>query len=249
MMCDDPADRIQVTAGREKTVDHPISGQMATERVASFFAAYGSQVHLPSNRTLPAGWNKDIKFALVRSGVLLVSIDLPDDRRQVLCLHFPKDLLIATALEVHQGAKLSAATDVTMVGLDARSLEIARLEAPETLEFLLAEAAGSIERLLLHSASIGRLRSDERLATFFLEWAAHLGRRAGKAILFDCSVRRDDIADYLSINKDTLSRSMAKLRRDHVILPFGSGYMVPDWQELARRTPLAAAITARKPLI
>ena len=244
VQCEEPEDRDWL-AGSENRPQASASAKIGVDELTQFFSRYGRSMHVAKHKTLPFDNSKDLKFALVQSGVLLAAIALADGRRKVLYLHFPGDLVVATALSTHPAVKLTAAGEVNMLWLDRAAFEVASRGSPETLELLLIEETGNIERLLVHSAAIGRLRSDERVATFFLEWALRLGRASGNSIVFDCSMRREDIADYLSMNPDSLSRTIAQLRRDKLVVPYGSGHLLTDWKKLACRTPLASAVVGK----
>ena len=244
IQCEEPEDRDWLSGGDDRP-QVSAGTKIGVDELTQFFSRHGRSIDVAKHKTLPFEYSKDLKFALVQSGVLLAAIALDDGRRKVLYLHFPGDLVVATALSTHRGVRLTAAGDVKMLWLDKAAFEVASRDSPETLELLLTEETGNIERLLVHSAAIGRLRSEERVATFYLEWGLRLGRASGESIVFDCSMRREDIADYLSMNPDSLSRTIAQLRRDKLVVPYESGHLLTDWRKLARRTPLASAIIGK----
>ena len=57
-------------------------------------------------------------------------------------------------------------------------------------------------------------------------------------------MRRDDIADYLGLNRDTLSRAMTRLRRDKALTFLNAGRVIAHLETLAARTPLGSALLA-----
>ena len=60
---------------------------------------------------------------------------------------------------------------------------------------------------------LGRKAAAERLASFFLALLERAERASGKAeTSFDLPMSRIDIADYLGLTKETVSRMLAHLR-------------------------------------
>jgi CRP/FNR family transcriptional regulator len=63
-------------------------------------------------------------------------------------------------------------------------------------------------------------------------------------ILIYMPFRRKDLADYLGLNPDTLSRVVARLRRTNVLgHSAGSRTLVRDYQALAGLSPAAPSLT------
>jgi CRP/FNR family transcriptional regulator len=219
------------------------------EALAEIFMTYGVSLLVGDHRLLDASQPEGVRFYLVQSGLLLVTIDLPDGRRQVLCLYGPGDVVFGGGILSDKSTRFRAVGDVLLQALDAEAVYAAFLAGSAmTMDLLLAEATRQIDTLLLHNAAIGRLRSDERLATFFLEMALRHGRplQEGRdAMSFSFRMRRDDIADYLGLNPDTLSRGMSRLRQQGVVVFVPGGKVVVHREALCERTPLAGSLLAR----
>jgi CRP/FNR family transcriptional regulator len=115
---------------------------------------------------------------------------------------------------------------------------------PDCAAYAHAATERQLARLALHELVIGRLSGEERLASFFVL----LGRAAGQALAGDrivCQIplNRFEIADYLAINPDTLSRLFARLRRTGVLSFLGRrSAVIEDWRGLCARTPVADAL-------
>ena len=65
----------------------------------------------------------------------------------------------------------------------------------------------------------------------------------GIVIVIDMPFRRNDLADYLGLNPDTLSRIVARLRRDGILRHSArSRALVRDFRALARLSPAARSL-------
>ncbi len=64
-----------------------------------------------------------------------------------------------------------------------------------------------------HSLLLGRRGAAEKVASFLLGWAKH---SADKRVLH-LAMTRQDIADYLGLTIETVSRSLTQFERDNVI--------------------------------
>lgn len=222
----------------------PVRPTIDPATLTSFFDNHGTLEHLRADRVVSDLASVGPHLALLTSGMLVASLDLPDDRRQVLSIFCPGDVIFAQAFKTTAAVRLRALSDAELRVLTPEALEAAREAAPITLSLLLATALNHLSELMLHSAALGRLRSDERLATFFLELALRRGQSVGPTATLDFEMRRDDIADYLGLNPDTLSRSMSRLRRENVISFLTAGRVIANLEALAARTPLGAAMLA-----
>ena len=99
-------------------------------------------------------------------------------------------------------------------------------------------------RAAIHTAAVGRFDCRQRVATFLLELALRTGVRAPCGGLdFEIPLNRTDIADYLGLNADTLSRTMSRLRASGLLShPERNRGLVRDVAALAALTPAARAL-------
>jgi CRP/FNR family transcriptional regulator, nitrogen fixation regulation protein len=139
----------------------------------------------------------------VLSGVVRISKLLPDGRRQISAFHLPGDMFGFEAEAQHH---FTAETVVaSKVAAYKWSSLLANSEASaEVLNTLLQGLRITQEHLL----RVGRKNALERVAAFLIE----MGERGGGGDVVELSMPRHDIADYLGLTLETVSRMLAELK-------------------------------------
>jgi CRP-like cAMP-binding protein len=143
----------------------------------------------------------------VISGVVRVSKLLPDGRRQISAFHMPGEMFGFEANELHHAsAEAVIPTKVVayrwdgVLGTEKQSANFVR----ELLNLTVLGLRHTQDHLLL----LGRKHALERLAEFLLEMSA----RVGGGTVLDLAMPRHDIADYLGLTLETVSRMFAELK-------------------------------------
>jgi len=131
---------------------------------------------------------------------------LNDGRRQIGGFYLPGDVFGMEIDEAHRltaeaicESKILVIKRSAIVALAARQSEIAR-----ELWAITARELGHLQNLML---TLGRKTAQERLAAFLLEMAAR--NCGGDAV--DLLMSRQDIADYLGLTIETVSRTLTQL--------------------------------------
>ena len=173
-------------------------------------------VALPAGKTLfSEGDPADALYHLTDGTVRLVKL-LGDGRRQIMGFAFAGDLL---GLGVRDGfsCNAEAVDDARICRFPVKDLNRLFRSYPEMERRLLDTArrrlAADQDQMLL----LGRKSPIEKLASFLLN-ASERARVAGRPdnpILLAMS--RGDIADYLGLTVETVSRSFSRLKADKVI--------------------------------
>ena len=147
-----------------------------------------------------------------------------DGRRQILGFYLPGDVFgIECGAEHTLSAEAVADADIALV---RRSL----IDAAAKQDVAAAQALiGLIQRQLRsaqdHALVLGRKGAGERVAAFLLG----LADRVAASCEIDLPMSRADIADYLALTIETVSRAFTQLERDHTIsLPSSRHVVVRD---------------------
>jgi CRP/FNR family transcriptional regulator/CRP/FNR family nitrogen fixation transcriptional regulator len=137
---------------------------------------------------------------------------LSDGRRQVVRFHFPGDVM---GVERRARHRVSAeAVNACVVALIRRSeLDKAARSDAATARWLWDQATDELEHLKDHMMLLGRKSAAEKVAAFLLAMAA----RTGGGAVARLPMSRSDIADYLGLTVETISRTLTQFERDGAI--------------------------------
>lgn len=180
----------------------------------------GPETVLPASVSMNFGRNAEIfaegetagyVYKLV-SGVVRVSKLLPDGRRQISAFHLPGDMFGFEIDDVHH-ASAEAIVPVKVVAYKWHSLLNASASSDGLVHELLNRAMIGLRQTQDHLLLLGRKNALERLAAFLLEMAG----RSNTDDTLDLAMPRHDIADYLGLTLETVSRMFAELKEAGII--------------------------------
>ena len=150
----------------------------------------------------------------ITAGMIKLYKLLSDGRRQIVGFLVPGDFLgLAFGRTYVYGAEAVVPTSTCRFG---RHQFLALLDECPTLEKEIltrtaTELAAAQEQMLL----LGRKTARERVASFILALALRRRIEAGRP--FELAMSRADIADYLGLTVETVSRTLSLLGRDGLI--------------------------------
>ncbi len=143
----------------------------------------------------------------VVSGVVRVSNLLPDGRRQISAFHLPGDMFGFETDDVYH-ASAEAVVPVKVIAYKWQGLIGAGPQSSSVVRELLRLTMMGLRQAQEHVLLLGRKNALERLSAFVLEMAV---RSDAKGVL-DLAMPRHDIADYLGLTLETVSRMFAELK-------------------------------------
>lgn len=148
------------------------------------------------------------------SGLLRLSKLLPDGRRQIAGFLFPGDFLGITMEEEH-AFTAEAVAPSTLCKFPRRQFDDFISKHPALERRLYAVAAHELAAARQQLVLLGRKTATERIASFLLMLAGRCHSRTSGEIAFPMS--RADIADYLGLRIETVSREISALKAARVI--------------------------------
>ena len=175
-----------------------------------------TEVRLERNRPIFHQGDPATHLFNVTAGVVRLSKMLSDGRRQITGFLFPGDFLGVSFDDVYV-YDAEAVTGVRLCRFPRDKLIALFDDLPKLEHRLLAVAANELVAAQDQILLLGRKTATEKLVSFIL----HLARRADAAGESSAAVglpmTRMDIADYLGLTTETVSRSLGKLVKDGLI--------------------------------
>lgn len=148
----------------------------------------------------------------VVSGAVRTMRFTEDGRRQILGFHLPGDIFgLETGAQHTLSAEAVAGSEIIMVRRSC--LEKAANEDMGAARALLALTSAQLSDARAHALVLGRKGAGERVAAFLLQLA---NRFVSKREL-DLPMSRADIADYLGLTIETVSRAFSEFERQCAI--------------------------------
>jgi len=148
--------------------------------------------------------DRALQVYMVEAGHVCIYKMLSDGRRHVIDFAYPGDVIGLAALKEHtNNAQAMSRTCIRSVPMHALQ-QVAREDA--RLGFRLYEVV-----------SVSQRTATERLAAFLLALSKRNARNRENPLEYVLPMSRSDIADYLGLTIETVSRTFTKLRGEKII--------------------------------
>jgi CRP/FNR family transcriptional regulator, anaerobic regulatory protein len=156
---------------------------------------------------------------LLRSGSMKTYLDSEDGCEQSVAFLFPGDMLGFDAVAIGHHATSAVALETTaycaipydrVIGLAAK--------LPGLMHQVMRAAASQIMATHDHVLQLGQKSAPARLASFLLDLSHRFETRGCSKTEFNLSMSRQEIANYLAVAVETISRLFTDLQRRGVIV-------------------------------
>ncbi len=172
----------------------------------------GPVLHFAQDREIYGeGDAADAVFKVV-SGVVRTCKFLSDGRRQIDAFYICGDVFGLEAGAEHT-LSAEAVSDCSVVAYRRRGIGKLAANDEELSHQLFCYAMRSLARAQEHALLLGRRSAIEKVAAFLLEWAGY----SPDSKVISLAMTRQDIADYLGLTIETVSRTLSQLERDALI--------------------------------
>jgi CRP/FNR family transcriptional regulator len=173
----------------------------------------------------------DFVFSLSEGTVRLVRL-LPDGRRQIIGFAIKGDFLGIGLAENYEFT--AEAVDAIRICRIPRGAFVAMTdEMPHLLKKLHEIAGRELHRSQDQMVLLGRKNAEERVTAFLLSHRDRLARVSPCTVTIPLPMSRSDIADYLGLTIETVSRTISKLAREKLIVVIPDGVRLLDPERVA----------------
>ena len=175
-------------------------------------------------------------FANVLRGVIKLTKVLEDGRQQVVGLQFAADLL-GRPVAAESRVSAEAASEVDLCVIPKPALESIMKESAPLEPRVMMQALRELDEARDWMVTLGRKSASEKVASFLYLIATHIDPTVEQPeTSFDLPLSRADIADFLGLTIETVSRQISKLKADNVIEILNYRHVtVPDLARLRLR--------------
>jgi CRP/FNR family transcriptional regulator len=197
----------------------------------------GRRVHFTAGETVFSEEDITTSFYNLLEGVMRLYKLLPDGRRQIVGFALPGDFL-GMNLSGRHNFSADAIGTVTVCQFAKAAFNRFIEQRPHLLRRNNELAVRELSQARDHMVLLGRRSAEEKVATFLLGWRERQISLNGPPDKVALPMSRQDIADYLGLTIETVSRTFTRLERVGVIEIVHGGISLLD---PARAEALAAA--------
>jgi CRP/FNR family transcriptional regulator, anaerobic regulatory protein len=177
---------------------------------------------------------------VITEGSISIESATGEGRRQIFDFLMPRDAVLCLYFHQHQSVSFRSITNSSLIypsALTLKQLEV----SPKYWTSVLAQFQEQLARAYIKQIIIGCMDAEARVASFIL----YLALRGGVQLegLVSTPMSREDIADYLAINRDTISRIMMRFEAINVIKRINRhAIRVYDIDKLRNLTPISGLL-------
>lgn len=177
-------------------------------------------------------------YSNIMRGVVKLTKTMQDGRQQVVGLQFAPDFLGRPFSAISE-VNADAATEVDTCSFPKTVLDRLIVENPELEHRLLQQALRELDDARDWMLTLGRKTAAEKVASYLLHIARHIDptmSETSTSSRFQLPMNRWEIADYLGLTIETVSRQITKLRKVGVIVVTNNrDCEIPDLEKLRDR--------------
>ena len=152
----------------------------------------------------------------VLEGLLRTTKVMANGRRQVLTFGYPDDIVgLSHDCCYHNDCEAVVPTKILVLKKNAYSINNGTDQV--LFDRLLKLAACEVSNMQEHFMMLGRKSAIEKIASFLLAIGSRTGHVENGRIAFNLPMKRSDIADFLGLTIETVSRVLTQLRKDGLI--------------------------------
>lgn len=160
-------------------------------------------------------------FCAIVSGVVKLMKGLPNGNQQIVGLAGPGDFL-GRPFGKEARASSVAASEVKLCWFPRPAIESLASASDPAKQWFFAHVSDALEKAQDWIMLLGRMTAEQKIAIFLLSVVRKQHNGAGtsslaREVCIELPISRTEIADYLGITIETVSRQLARLRERHVI--------------------------------
>ena len=201
----------------------------------SHLSRYTTRQEVASDTELTSAGEEVGYYSNVLAGVVKLTRLMADGRQQIVGLQFAPDFL-GRPFRTTNEVTAEAATGVKLCRFPKAVMDEMMVRSPDLERRLYQQALDQLDEAREWILALGRKSAAEKVASFILMIAENVDpdhADAGVPIRFELPLKRADIADFLGLTIETVSRQITRLRKAGVIVVENNRTVtVPDLDRL-----------------
>lgn len=186
--------------------------------------------YAPRSVLLREGETTDTVFSIT-SGMVRLSRTLPDGSRQIIGFAIPGDFL-GHDLSEHVAFSAEAINQVNACRFPRNAFKDFLHAKPNVMSRLHELTAHELSHAQDHMVVLGRKNADGKVAAFLINLRDRLARLDHVVLHIPLAMTRQDIADYLGLTIETVSRTLSKFAKQKIIVITPDGVRMLNEEKL-----------------
>jgi len=183
------------------------------------------RISFPAHSTIFTESEPSTTFYMLTHGTAGRYKMLADGRRQIVGFALPGDVLGSPFIDRYP-CSVDAISEVTARQFLRESFLTFLRAHPKSLCLMLEAALQETNAAHNHMLLLGRGTAEEKFVEFIVRWRVRGGRRGALSNLVPLPMSRRDIADFLGLTIETVSRVITKLERENVVRVIPEGFQL-----------------------
>jgi len=173
-------------------------------------------------------------YSNILTGVAKLSKTMTDGRQQIVGLQFAPDFL-GRPYDAESRLNVEAATDLKLCSFPKSAFDRMMEQAQGLEKRIFQQTLRELDEARAWMLTLGRKTAHEKVASFLVMIARNVdpARASDAPVAFDLPLQRADIADFLGLTIETVSRQMTKLAASGVVRVQGRHVEVPNLGRLS----------------
>jgi len=155
----------------------------------------------------------------IRAGAVKTYVTSKAGDEYVAEFHLPGELLSLDALfgtGVHRTSAV-ALEDTEVCVVPAEYFHLFARQAPGGVQWFFGLAGEKVQRIQYKKIMLNRMKAETRMGAFLLDLSRRFQERGCSACEYTLSMSRQDIANYLGMALETVSRLLGRFQRDGLL--------------------------------
>jgi CRP/FNR family transcriptional regulator len=217
---------------------------LSTEDLARFEEIVSQRAPIPKGGTLYRSGEPAHSLFAIKSGALKSVVTTEDGEEQIVGFHMPGELVGFDGVDSVYNCTVISLDRSSVCELPLRDIETLSQMVPglhrEVCSIMRREISQEQSMLLL----LARRTAESRLASFLLSLANRLGSRGFSQTEFNLVMSRHDIANYLGLAAETVSRLISKFQEQGIVEVNRRRVMILDLEALDAKAGHSSAKSA-----